>query len=292
MIYLIHHVNHNPGMATIKKFAVRSDMEGLYGVVSWSEVVPGTATYEGARRWLHEEITALVSGLADGGADGVEIYDEHYYGLNIDPALLPQKASVIRGKPPYRKDWPGGLDATTSGLILQGYHAMTGVQDGILSHTYEPDIRAIHINGTLVGEIGVEAAIAGEAGVPLVLYVGDYHGAEEARALIPGVETVAVKEGMGLQCGRCRNGVEVQQEIHAAARRVAQNGTAAKPLSFGANIKLEVSLFAGPYRDCLRQNTAVSWKDGETIILHADSVTAAWADYWKIKDETLARLKK
>jgi D-amino peptidase len=290
-VCLIYQANHNSGM-TVKKFAVRSDMEGLYGVVSWSEVIPGTATYEGARRWLHEELTALVSGLADGGADGVEIYDEHYYGLNIDPALLPRQASVIRGKPPYRKDWPGGLDATVSGLVLQGYHAMTGVRDGILSHTYEPDIRAIHINGTLVGEIGVEAAIAGEAGVPLTLYIGDRHGAEEASALIPGVATVVVKDGMGLQCGRCRNGAAVRQEIHDAARRVAQDGTTARPLLFGADIKLTVSLFAGPYRDCLRQNTTVRWQDDETVLLRADSVTAAWADYWNIKDETLAKLKK
>src|ERR1700727_2739849 len=100
----------------MKKIAVRSDMEGLYGVVSWSEVIPGTCTYESARKRLHEEIIALTQGLKEGGCDYVEIYDEHYYGLNLDPSLLPKGISVLRGKPPYRRDWPGGVDATFSGL--------------------------------------------------------------------------------------------------------------------------------------------------------------------------------
>ncbi len=275
----------------MKKFAARSDMEGLYGVVSWSEVIPGTVTYEGARQWLHEEVDALARGLSVGGESYLEVYDEHYYGLNLNPGLLPKGVGVIRGKPPYRADWPGGLDASFSGLILQGYHAMTGTAGGILSHTYEPDIAAIHINEKLVGEIGVEAAIAGEAGVPFVLYIGDRHGAEEARALVPGVETVIVKEGMGMQRGLCRNGKEVREEIESVARRVAKNRPAVKLLTFGSEVVLRVTLFPSAYRDRLRDDQPMIWEGDEKVVLRAATVTAAWADYWAMKDAALEAIK-
>ncbi len=276
----------------LKKFAARSDMEGLYAVVSWSEVIPGTPIYETARGWLHEEIDALAHGLAEGGSEYLEIYDEHYYGLNLDPGRLPSGVGVIRGKPPYRSDWPGGLDASFSGLILQGYHAMTGTSGGILPHTYEPDIAAIHINGRLVGEIGVETAIAGEAGVPLALYIGDKHGAEEAKALVPGVETVIVKEGMGAERGLCRNGKEACEAIRAAARRIAQCPVATKPLLFGNDITLRVTLFPGPYRERLRQDCPSQWDGDEVVVFQAKNVTAAWADYWAAKDAASAAIRK
>jgi D-amino peptidase len=276
----------------MKKFAARSDMEGLYGVVSWTEVIPGASAYNVALKWLHEEVIALAEGLREGGSSYLEIYDEHYYGLNLDPGLLPSGVDVIRGKPPYRADWFGGLDSSFSGLILQGYHAMAGANGGILPHTYEPDIAAIHLNDVLVGEIGIETAIAGEAGVPLVLYIGDRHGAEEARALVPGVETVVVKEGMGTQRGLCRNWADVREEIRETARRIAQKPPAITPLVFGTEISLRVTLCPGAYRERLSADRPAIWEDKETVLFRSASVTAAWADYWAVKDETLEKLKK
>ena len=38
----------------------------------------------------------------------VVIYDEHYWGRNIDVGRLPDGTEAICGKPPYRADWAGG----------------------------------------------------------------------------------------------------------------------------------------------------------------------------------------
>ncbi len=68
------------------------------------------------------------------GADYVEIYDEHYYGLNLDARDLPEGVAVIRGKPPYTVNWPGGLNSSFAGLILQGYHAKWGTEGESFPH--------------------------------------------------------------------------------------------------------------------------------------------------------------
>jgi len=274
----------------MKKFVVRSDMEGLFGVVNWEEVIPGTATYEKARSWLHWEVGALAEGLLMGGGDQVEIYDEHYFGLNLDAALLPAGVTVIRGKPPYRADWPGGIDAHCAGLILQGYHAMWGTVGGVLAHTYEPDIQAIWINDALVGETGVEAAVAGELGVPLLLFLGDKHGAEEAQILVPGVETVVVKEGMGLQMGLCRSWPDVREEIVRKAAKVAESPPRSRPLRFDAPVKMIFKLGEGPFRQRFFDDHPDLFASKEEVVLTAPSVSVAWARYWVLKDEILAKI--
>lgn len=275
----------------MKKFGVRSDMEGLSGVVSWEEVIPGRAAYEKARGWLLEEILVLAEGLREGGGEYLEIYDEHYYGLNLDARDLPEGVGLIRGKPPYTAEWPGGLDASFAGLILQGYHAKWGTADAVLAHTYEPDIEGIWINGLSVGEIGIEAAVAGEAGVPFVLYIGDAHGAEEAKALVPGVQTVRVKEGRGMERGLCRNWAEVRREIVTKAAKIARDPSP-KPLRFDSPIEMRIRLGAGDYRAAFLKEFPETRADSEHILLKGNSVTEVWADYWAMKDGILEKLRK
>ena len=167
---------------------------------------------------------------------------------------------------------------------------MAGVNGGILPHTYEPDIAAIWINDTLVGEIGVETAIAGEAGVPLVLIIGDKSGIEEAKNLVKNVESVMVKEGMGGQQGKCRNWPEIEQEIMAKAKQVAQKSPKVSLLNFGSPVKMEIHLKKGPYRSLLEKHHPRLISKKDRVILCSHSVTGAWANYWAIKDEILAQL--
>jgi len=275
----------------MSKFAIRSDMEGLSGVVTWEEVIPGAAPYEKSKTRLQQEIDALCGGLIEGGAERIEIYDEHYYGLNMDVGLLRPGTILYRGKPPYTSQWLGGVDSTFSGLILQGYHAMAGVEGGLLSHTYEPDIQAIRINGRLVGEIGVEAAIAGDVGVPFAMYLGDFHGAMEATELVPSVETVVVKNGMGSQMGLCRNWPDIRAEIVDKAKRIAQQ-KASGILHFAPPIRMEIDLNDGPYCErlfCIHGSLRI--KDN-TLALNGASVADVWAKYWAMKNDILVQLKQ
>lgn len=270
-----------------KKIAIRSDMEGLHGVVDYSEVTPGAAHYEWGKARLHAELNALCEGLLAGGASGVEIYDEHFYGRNIEPDLLSSGVFVIRGKPPYREDWPGGLDSSFAGMIMQGLHAMRGDTTGLLAHTYEPEIQAIHINGDHVGEIGVETAIAAEAGVPLIMVTADSAGVREALAFQPGIETVVAKDALGESAGRCPDWKSLREEFFAKARRVAGRALEQDPVSprYRSPVELCIRLKPGNYADALWSlDPQLRAPDNANVArLVGKSVTALWARYWQLK---------
>ncbi len=55
------------------------------------------------------------------------------------------------------------------------------------------------MNGREVGEIGVDAAIAAEYKIPVVMVSGDDKTCAEARSWIPGVVTCQTKKGTGPQ---------------------------------------------------------------------------------------------
>ena len=186
----------------MRKFMIRCDIEGASGVVSYQQSDPAGSEYAFGQKMFMDDLVALVDSLNSIGAKEIVIYDEHFYGRNIDISVLPSTVRAICGKPPYRPDWPGGLDSSFTGLILLGFHAKEGTEGALLPHTYESDIKDIRLNGLSVGEIGVEAAIAGDVGVPTVLVIADSAGAEEAEELLPGVFTVSVKEALG-ESGAC-----------------------------------------------------------------------------------------
>ncbi len=265
------------------KYMLRCDMEGVSGVVSYRQVEPDKPEYPFGLRMFLSDLMACVTGLLEGGADEIVIYDEHYYGRNIDPAWLPERVSFIAGKPPYRADWAGGLDATFSGLVLLGFHSRYGTPGGLLHHNYELDIRDLRLNGMSVGEIGMETAIAGDFGVALMLMTGDSAGCREAAALVEGVHTVVVKDSLGETGGLCYPLAQTSAWIRSASKEVARNPPAANPWSCGTPVTLEVAFNAGPYADAVRRLYAADVNDRQELVLRGASATAVWAEYWQRK---------
>jgi len=262
---------------------IRCDIEGTSGVVSYDQAEPGKGEYEFGLRMFRSDLCACLDGLIQGGAGEIVIYDEHYYGRNIDPAWLPAGVSAITGKPPYRPDWAGGLDASFAGLILLGLHSKYGTPGGLLPHTYELDIRELRLNGISIGEIGMETAIAGDCGVPLVLVTGDSAGCAEAAALVPGVRTVAVKEALGATGGRCLPLATTAARIRDAAREVATSVPETRPWRCGPNVTLEVRLNPGPYADAVRKLYGSDLNAEGDLVLRGPSANAVWADYGRRK---------
>ena len=264
-----------------KKFMIRCDIEGVSGVVSYEQAEPGKPGYEFGRKMFMSDLMATVNGLNSGGAGEIHIYDEHFYGRNIDLDILPENVVVYCGKPPYRADWAGGLDKSFTGLILIGFHSMRGTGE-LLNHTYEPDIKKIRINNIHVGEIGVEAAIAGDFNVPLLMVTADSAGVEEARLLVPKVKFVVVKESLGETKGMCYPVETTQKKIYGVAKDIAKETFVIDAFSLKGDVKLEVELFTGSFKESFEKLFGKYIEDG-TIIINKPTVTAAWAKYWEMK---------
>lgn len=265
-------------------------MEGVSGIVSLGQVDPAAPGYPEGRAWFMAELSALVDGLAEGGAGEISIYDEHWNGRNIDLQRIPSGVRVFAGKPPYRDGWAGGLDASCAGMILHGFHSMAG-SGHLLCHTYEPDFSAISLNGVRVGEIGVETAIAGDCGVPLALVIADSAGVEEAARLVPGVASVTTKISRGETGAECLALADNLDAIRVAAARLARAGGSSKPWRLAGPVEMLCSFNAGPYLDRLREHAADRFVAANTLRLVGPGVLPVWADYWQRKLRVQQSLK-
>lgn len=266
-----------------KRHMIRCDIEGVSGVVSYEQAEPGKPEYPFGLRMFKADLLACVEGLLEGGSQEIVIYDEHYFGRNIDMEWLPENVTAICGKPPYRSGWAGGLDESFDGVILLGFHSKFGTPGGLLHHTYELDIRDLRLNGISVGEIGMEAAIAGDFDVPVLMVTGDSAGVAEAEALLPGTCGVVVKDSLNEWGGCCLPLQVTTSMIRSSARQVVVEPPEVKPFKLSADATLEVELNDGVYLDAVRQLLADEMQGDRTLVVKGVNATAVWADYWEKK---------
>lgn len=267
----------------MKTFMLRSDMEGISGVVHGQQVDPRGCDYAFGLQMFKADLLACLEGLLDGGADQVVIYDEHFDGRNVDPSWLSPSVRVICGKPPYRADWAGGLDRDCAGMIMLGFHSKQGTSDALLAHTYEPDIKDLILNGQSVGEIGMEAAIAGDWDVPLLMLTADSQGVAEVDAMNLGTLGVCVKQSLGSHAAEVYALSHSTQLIREAAKRAASGQVEAQPFCVGKEVNLEIHLHDNAYCKAVQQLYPKRMKADTVVQLEGSSATAVWADYWQVK---------
>jgi D-amino peptidase len=174
------------------KVFISSDMEGTAGVVDWSQCRRGDGDFEYYRGLLQAEVNAAILGAADAGATEFLVNDSHTTMQNLRPDGLAGNARYLSGrhKPLYMMQ---GLDESFDAIFYVSYHgSMTAAAP--LSHTYNPRaIASVALNGTVVGESGVNALVALAHGVPVVLVTGDDVTVREAQAVCPAIHGAAVK---------------------------------------------------------------------------------------------------
>lgn len=181
------------------KIFVMVDMEGVSGICRSSQVMSDEADYQAARRFMTWDASACVEGCFAGGAKKVVVRDAHAGGFNFVWDELDGRAEYIQGR--------SGLQrmpeiASFDGLILLGYHAMAGTRGAILEHTMSSRAwQNFWMNGVRSGELAIDAAIAGDHGVPTIMASGDDKLCREARRFVKGIVAVQVKKGLDCQGG-------------------------------------------------------------------------------------------
>ena len=195
------------------KVYIMTDLEGSAGIAMAQDYSsPGDRYYEYAREIVTLETSAAVQGCLDAGATEVLVVDGHGAGA-INPLLLHPEAKLLFGRP---IGYPFGCDDTFYAAMMVGQHAKSNTDGGHISHTGSFEVEDETINGVSVGEMGVNMLFAAYFGVPTVLVTGDVAAAEEARALVPEIETAAVKQGLKRGAATGLTGVE-NGEFNGAA---------------------------------------------------------------------------
>jgi D-amino peptidase len=177
------------------KIYISADFEGVAGIVDKHQCFPGNPEFEWARKLWIGEINSIVEGALDAGATEVVVNEAHAAMNYMLPEYLHPCATYITGyvKPDNQME---GIDSTFAGAVILG-HAMAGTACGVLNHAYVMrDVYALRLNGEEIGEFGLNAFWAASYGVPTILVVGDDKFGDEAKHLVPEIETAIVKKGI------------------------------------------------------------------------------------------------
>ncbi len=200
------------------RILISADMEGATGVTSTDDVKVGTQAWQRFRPLFTGDVNACVQGLADAGATDVLVNEAHSSQRNLLLEQLNASARMLTGrhKPLSMMQGIGsGVDA----VVFLGYHTGAGAE-GVLSHTYlESHLTGVWLDGVHAGEGRLNAALAAEYGVPVVLVTGDDLTCADAALYAPGAQRVAVKECVSRYAAICRPPDHTAAEIRAAAAR-------------------------------------------------------------------------
>jgi D-amino peptidase len=214
------------------------DMEGISGVTHWDQVNPGHPEYTRFREIMTEEVNAAIDGALDGGATSIVVTDGHNDGRNILIEKLHAPARLNSGSPAPLSMVEG--IAHVDRVFFVGYHARASTPEAILCHTWTDQVRHVWLNEQEVGEIGLNAAVCGSFGVPVVMITGDQAATQEAIDLLGPIETVAVKTASGRMSAECKPIEDMCTAIrHTAAHAMIHQ---VQPYFIASPITLRVEL--------------------------------------------------
>ena len=222
------------------KVYISVDMEGIAGVVTGDQLGPTGFEYERARTFMTGEALAAIAGARDAGATEIVVSDSHGNGENILIEKLPGNVTIVRS-------WPRplmmmeGVDSTFAAAIFVGYHASTTSSAGVRAHTISSaNLASVSLNGVAMPEAGINAAIAGRFGVPVVFISGDDVAVDETRRLLGDVEGAVVKQAISFHAASTMTPKAAQQLIREHVKTALQRRSAFKPYVVRAPVTLDV----------------------------------------------------
>lgn len=196
---------------------ISADMEGATGVTWTDDVAPGTEQWQRFRRLFTGDVNAAIAGLRAGGATDILVNEAHSSQRNLLLEDLDPTARLLTGrhKPLSMMQ---GIQTEVAGVVFLGYHAGAGAE-GVLAHTYLPNsITGVWLDGVPASEGRLNAALAAEYGVPVILVTGDDRTCADAADYAPEARSVAVKECVSRYAAVCAPPSVTAAQITSAAR--------------------------------------------------------------------------
>ncbi|WP_047981145.1 M55 family metallopeptidase [Ornithinibacillus contaminans] len=210
------------------KLYLSVDMEGITGLPDYTYVSSSQHNYERARKIMTDETNYILDTAFKTGAKEVLVNDSHSKMNNILIDQLHPEAQLITGDV-KTYSMVQGLDDSFDGAMFIGYHARAGMP-GVMSHSMIHAVRNFYINDQQIGELGMNALLAGYFGVPVLLVSGDDETAKEAEELIPNVTTVVVKEAISRSAAKSLTPKKAGELLQQKVTQALENKQNAQPL--------------------------------------------------------------
>jgi D-amino peptidase len=268
----------------VKVFVI-SDIEGISGIVKPEQTGAGEALYEEGRKLYTHEINAAVRGAKAAGATEIVVMDCHGAGKGYTfNSLLPEDLDpdcefVVQDE---WTEYTEFLEQGVDGALFVGMHAQAGAAEGVLNHTVSGrDFQNLWFNGTLVGETGINAALCGTWGCPVLLVTGDQAACAEGKELLgDGLTTVQVKQGTGVTSARMIPPPRARELVEAGAKQALSDPKAVAPYDPGKPCEIKVEYKWTEPAAKLRYRSGVDILDSRTIVSRADDWWTAWKQFF------------
>jgi len=173
-----------------------------------------------------------------------------------------------------------GIDQEVDGLIFVGYHARAGSQNAILDHTWSSRrVAHLWLNDVLVGEYGLNAAVAGHFKVPVLMLTGDQTACAQATELLGPIETVVVKTALSRMAAECLPPQVTEERIQSAALQAVKRlkaGEAPKPFVVATPVKVTIDFNASEQADQASLLPGSRRVDGRRLAFTVDDMLVAY----------------
>jgi len=256
---------------------ISADLEGVSGVVNRDQLGRQGHDYDQGRRLMTGEVNAVCQAAFEAGVDEVIVNDAHSDGRNILIEELHRDARLLTGSPKVL-GMMEALDHSFDAVAFVGYHARAG-SPGVLNHTISGgSVQGIHLNAKPMGEAGLNAALAGHFGVPVIFLSGDDLACREIEDLVPGVVAVPVKEPRGRYSALCLTPTKARERIavgvQEALARLSKGDIESLAVTRPVVCRLEVTNTAQLERSA--GLPGLNFPDGRTVEFTCDDMEEAY----------------
>lgn len=259
---------------------VSVDIEGITGVVHADMMSPEQREYNRGRKLMTDDANAAIEGLTQAGADYILVIDGHGPMRNLVFEDMHPASHLMTGSANSRDhcQLEGADSREFDAAVFVGYHAMAKTYNAIHPHTIAgAAVHELRVNGEPHGETGINAAVLGSMGIPVVMVTGDTTTCAEAhRFLGDEIQTVAVKDSVGRNSAICRPPSATLPEITEAAKKALENRGEVKPYLQGQSIQFELDFLTMLQCDRAAQVSGVERVSPVTIRIEGDN---AWDQY-------------
>lgn len=251
---------------------ISADIEGIVGVVSRDHLTPEGFEYERARDWMTDTVVAACEEAHENGVEEIVLSDSHGNGQSIKIERLPDYVQIVRSWPRPLMMMQGIEVGTFAGAMLIGYHAGASHMGGVLSHTIGGTaFHEIRINGKVVPEAGINAATAGDFGVPVILASGDDVAMQEISEHLGDIVTVPVKWAYGTRSARSLTPNAAHEKLRAGVKTALSRIGSTPPLVIEKPV-LEITFRNRLPAEFLSYLKFVERTDGYTIRYQGDDM--------------------